>query len=184
MDKNKNQKGFTLIELLVVIAIIGLLASIIAVAVNSAREKARDAQRIASVKQIQTALELYYDDNDEYPYTGDYTYTSDLNCGRNWCVLEAALAPYFSELPRDPLAGTGYRFYYDCDNGDNRQSYGLMVSFEHSSNFDLAMNDGGYAGFSGFYEVGSQPGYCIQAYAGTGENWWGGGSATVCHGGN
>ncbi len=63
----KNKKGFTLIELLVVIAIIGLLAAIIAVSVNSARKKARDAQRVSDMKQIQTALELYYDDNEEYP---------------------------------------------------------------------------------------------------------------------
>lgn len=59
----KKQKGFTLIELLVVIAIIGLLSTLAVVALNNARQKARDAKRVADWKQIQTALELYATEN-------------------------------------------------------------------------------------------------------------------------
>ncbi len=61
------KKGFTLIELLVVIAIIGLLATLSVVALNNARERARDSRRVSDIKQIQTALELYYNENDKYP---------------------------------------------------------------------------------------------------------------------
>lgn len=59
--KQKNQKGFTLIELLVVIAIIGLLASVVLLALNSARQKSRDAKRLADIRQIASAAELYFD---------------------------------------------------------------------------------------------------------------------------
>jgi len=63
----KKQKGFTLIELLVVIAIIGLLSTLAVVALNNARMKSRDAKRVSDIKQIQTALELYYNDASAYP---------------------------------------------------------------------------------------------------------------------
>lgn len=63
-------KGFTLIELLVVIAIIGLLASVVLVVLSTARAKARDAKRRTDLKQLATALALYYDTNSGYPVTG------------------------------------------------------------------------------------------------------------------
>lgn len=62
-------RGFTLIELLVVIAIIGLLSSVVLASLNSARLKSRDARRMADLKQLQIALELYYNSNGSYPAT-------------------------------------------------------------------------------------------------------------------
>lgn len=63
----QQQKGFTLVELLVVIAIIGLLSTLAVVSLGSARSKARDARRISDIKQIQSALELYFADQGAYP---------------------------------------------------------------------------------------------------------------------
>ena len=63
----KSKRGFTLVELLVVVAIIGLMAAVALVALNSARQKARDARRVADIRQVQTALEMYYSDQNAYP---------------------------------------------------------------------------------------------------------------------
>lgn len=67
--KGRTHHGFTLIELLVVIAIIGVLASVVLAALNSAREKARNASYAAQMKEYQKALALYYSDNGTYPHT-------------------------------------------------------------------------------------------------------------------
>lgn len=60
------KKGFTLIELLVVIAIIGLLSSVILVSLSGARGKARDSKRTSDIRQVVSAQQMYYGDNENY----------------------------------------------------------------------------------------------------------------------
>lgn len=117
------ERGFTLIELLVVIAIIGLLSSVILASLNGARIKGRDARRLSDIKQIQTALELYYSDNNTYPVTasGGTTVTS---------ALGGVLAPtYIQSVPVDPSrtdnSTTGY-LYCSTDG----QSYAVLIDQE------------------------------------------------------
>jgi len=68
------KKGFTLIELLVVIAIIGLLSSVVLVSLGGARSKARDAKRTSDIRQVVSAQEMYYGDNENYLTTTTLAY--------------------------------------------------------------------------------------------------------------
>jgi len=79
----RKKQGFTLIELLVVIAVIGVLSSVIFVSLGPARKRSRDAKRKADLRQINTAMEVCYNDKDcaggsKYPATtaGANTLTS------------------------------------------------------------------------------------------------------------
>ena len=63
----KKLKGFTLIEILVVIAIILLVSTLAVIAVNAARSKQRDATRLSNLRQAQSALEDYFNENNTYP---------------------------------------------------------------------------------------------------------------------
>jgi len=118
--KKGTQSGFTLIELLVVIGIIGLLATLITINVQSARQKSRCAKRRADIVSLQAPLEAYYDANKAYPSTGTWWGTCsgygshDVTGSNGWIPN---LAPtYIRRLPSDPNESTNRCYLYFGDS--------------------------------------------------------------------
>ncbi len=64
--KGKN-KGFTLIELLVVVAIIAILAAVAIPQYAKYRTRAYNSAALSDLRNVETALEAYYADHEEYP---------------------------------------------------------------------------------------------------------------------
>jgi type II secretion system protein G len=111
--------GFTLIELLVVISIIGILATLVAANLNSARSRARDAERKSDLKNISTALRLYYNDKATYPTT--FSFGAQFASGGT---------TYMEVVPEDPLSPDQHYQYTLIPGGDG---FTLRACLENGS---------------------------------------------------
>ncbi len=124
------KKAFTLIELLVVVSLIGVLATLVIANLNSARERARDTQRKSDLRNIQTALRLYYNDNGGYPASSSGNIVGcDGSClwGGAWVNDNIT---YMNTLPDDPLTGQSYRY---TSSGAGSDDYTLEACLENKS---------------------------------------------------
>jgi len=135
------KRGFTLIELLVVIAIIGMLSSVVLASLNSARTKSRDVRRLTDVRQLQTALEMYYNDHNAYPISGWTNSTA-------WSsAFSTALAPYMPIMPTDPLNDGSTPYYGSHSYSYYANGYGgpgqwYMIVFNLEGNHAIENQDG------------------------------------------
>ncbi len=149
------KKGFTLIELLVVISIVSVLSSTVLVALEGAKAKGRDAQRISQIKEVQKALAIYYLNHGEYPPVNPQAF--DASIPQNWVVMmtplnnenliKATFAQIentdskFSFLIKKAIAAVGGPVYHKCSiqdplyrtAADHKYSYGYVTSADRKS---------------------------------------------------
>ncbi len=157
MQRYHIKKGFTLIELLIVISIIALLSATIFGSLNSSRSNARDDRRISDIRQIRYALELYYNDFNNYPTCLTMS---------GGCVTALQNSRYMTAIPKDPLTGLSYS-YAALGSGSICSSFHLGTSMENkhsafmTTGIDASVQPictGSAADFSGLsYAAGGQP---------------------------
>ncbi len=129
--------GFTLIELLIVIAIIGVLATILLVNFMGVRQRTRDAQRKADLRQIQSAIELYKADQGDYPsgVTTPYSMLTSVACPTSPSPLVGGTVTYLAKIPCDPSGISWYNsgnYFYSL----NGNTYTLRACIENSNDTD------------------------------------------------
>ena len=134
IPRTQKSRGFTLIELLVVIAIIGLLSSVVLASLNEARQKARDARRIADLKQMQVALELYYTSQTIPGYPS---------------ATAALVTAYIQRVPVDPGTGAAYTYAVNTDGsyyciGATMETLPLPISSCNDNSLVPALPGGNY----------------------------------------
>ncbi|MBN2328381.1 MAG: prepilin-type N-terminal cleavage/methylation domain-containing protein [Candidatus Omnitrophica bacterium] len=101
------RQGFTLIELLIVVAIIGILAAIAVPNFLNAQIRAKCSRAISDMKTIETSLEMYRLDNNDYPPadkalapgSGDYFHPNEIRYYRLTTPVS-----YLNSIPKDPFA--------------------------------------------------------------------------------
>ena len=69
MRQSRNQRGFTLIEIMAVVLIIGLLTTLVGIAVAGVIDDARIGTSKTNIRGLEAALQIYQIDNGRYPST-------------------------------------------------------------------------------------------------------------------
>ena len=110
MKQQKTKLGFTLIELMVVITIIGILATGAVSVYTSQIQKARDSNRITSLKAFQWALEQAYSDASIYPDPKKQdTAANNTNCAGSTPPIKCVVSLwYMPSLPKDVKSGQSW----------------------------------------------------------------------------
>src|SRR5687768_13003597 len=131
-----NQKGFTIIELLVVIVIIGILVALTLPNLFSAQARGRDTDRKNELKNLQTKLETYFNDNDSYPAGDMAAAATTLGITDTQEYIGPRSDTYVYEADPTGCAGTacqGYVLRADLENDGDKDAIDANGTYELQS---------------------------------------------------
>lgn len=128
-----HSKGFTLVELLVTISIIAILAAIAISTYATLQKNGRDTKRKSDLAVIQSALEQYHADQNNYPVTG--------NVGIGLALKSPdGTKTYLAKIPADPTANPNYIYMALLTSCTNCISYSLCAKMENTNNASSLTN--------------------------------------------
>ena len=153
----KKQSGFTLLEILLVVAAIAILAGIVIVALNPAKQlgDTRNAERWSDVNAILNATHQYaIDNNGNFPSdietdtTGDCpaddggvdsAICTDGSCSSSLINLYDDLVPtYLTDIPTDPSGANGEDTNYDIVKDQNDRIYVCAPEAEQGETIEVS----------------------------------------------
>ena len=173
MKPKLNSQGFTLLEILVVIGIIGILSAVVMVSLGRSKANARDVKRVADVREILNATQIYFNSVEDYPpdcaeigYAGgcDIADFMGLGFGADSSIdsqFMGFLAPDYMPLPpSDPLVGSTEHYYMYATNTEYPAGSGDFYHYLIGTRVEnVSNNNGGItppAGFEEYYFVGER----------------------------
>ena len=141
--KQSNRKAaFTIIELLTVMSIIVVLISVLVPALSKVRRYAKKVKQLAQFNSMQSAIELFSNENDGYPPSGALDGTGQSYCGA-MKLCEAMMGLDLlgfhpdSVFRADGLDATGTRPIYLPTQNNRKARMGTLLQFENANAYRL-----------------------------------------------
>lgn len=129
---NNHPGGFTLVELLISLSIVAVVFGVVLTSTAQVQRNARNSERQTDLRNIQSALQLYFADQNFFP-DNSFNLSSDfdnsLTSSDGNPNPGASAKIYLRQIPKDPLNTSSYCYQAQdlagggsCDNSDAETS--------------------------------------------------------------